>query len=457
MTKLESRKRFSNMSNKTALTNEQMTKHLTKITGGWPKVFADQLSGINDGKVYPITKPAELFADIDKYADVSWRRKGRSKEEFLAGLALHAERFDGYSECPHFPSIEGVYYTQPAPNPQRTGALDQLIDFYNPATKHDRSLIQAAFMTPFWGGAPGQRPVFCITTKDGTTNKGRGKGKSTLAQHISELAGGYLSYRPGESNDSFLSRLLSPGGMRRRIVIIDNLKSYHYSSALIESLITEKTISGKRMYFGEGSRPNYLTILLTVNGPSFSKDVADRSIVIKLAEPKHDPGWGQRVTEFMTDQRDAILSDIAYRYAQPTRPMNDVDRWAAWEQDVLSRASKSPDAVFDMIVRRRRKTDNDREDAAECLTHIRGCLAPYSLNQDPDKSCFEIPTQLMRQWVGIYKPKLSDNAATQYVKQLQLKELVWKHTNRGNVFIWTGTKCKDGMKPKQLKFTPHRH
>ena len=51
-------------------------------------------------------------------------------------------------------------------------------------------------------------------------------------------------------------------------------------------MITTDIISGKRLYMGEGRRPNTITHVITLNGASLSKDLAQRCIPIKLARPK---------------------------------------------------------------------------------------------------------------------------------------------------------------------------
>ncbi len=68
-------------------------------------------------------------------------------------------------------------------------------------------------------------------------------------------------------------------------MLFDNLESFCVSNDLPESLATCEDINGYRLHHGHASRPNALTDAVTVNGASYSKDLAGRSVVIELEQP----------------------------------------------------------------------------------------------------------------------------------------------------------------------------
>ena len=88
------------------------------------------------------------------------------------------------------------------------------------------------FLTPFWGGGPGDRPAFVIggPENDGP-RAGRGVGKTTLVELVGELAGGYLDCEIDEKAGDIKTRLLSADARGYRVALLDNVKSLHFSSA----------------------------------------------------------------------------------------------------------------------------------------------------------------------------------------------------------------------------------
>ncbi len=92
-----------------------------------------------------------------------------------------------------------------------------------------------------------------------TAPAGRGKGKTKLAEAIGRLCGGHIDISPQEDIGTIKQRLLSPNASSKRVALLDNIKKSRFSWAELESLITIDTISGKRMYVGEASRPNRLS------------------------------------------------------------------------------------------------------------------------------------------------------------------------------------------------------
>src|SRR5262249_1067430 len=145
-------------------------------------------------------------------------------------------------------------------------ALDKFVGMFNPATDADQVLLKAMFVTLLWGGPPGRRPAFLVRALDGDRDAGRGAGKSTVAELMGLLFGKYVAVETGKDVPDLKTGLLSADSAGKRLVLWDNVKSDRISSADLEGLITADTVSGRKLYAGEGSRPNRFTYVLTVNG-----------------------------------------------------------------------------------------------------------------------------------------------------------------------------------------------
>lgn len=446
------RAKFSNVANKISLSIDDMFKHLRKITDGFPIRISEQLCFRDESKIVPIKSPAALFARIDHYAQVDWQRGGVTKEEFYEGLMQRAPKYDWACDSPHFPKIPKVYYTCKFPKANRTHALDELLDRLKPATPIDRQLIEASAMTVFWGGPNGKRPGFVITTKlGGDAKKGVGTGKTTLVEILGKLVGGYLSVRTNTSPDRVLSGLLSPNSWPYRIALIDNLKTYRFSNDLIESLITCEEINGHRLHFGHATRPNLLTTFVTVNGAAFSKDMADRFISIQLKRPKTNGNWYTETVNFIEQNREDIIADIHWRLEQPTKPLEKQDRWQPWGTEVLSRL-ENPDSILEELCKRREEIDEDDQDAADALQHIRACLKAECTNLCVDTSVICIPSPMMTAWIRKLKPTLSDRQAAQYAHQLQSSQFRPHHDKKGRYYLWVGPQAKLVTKKTYLQY-----
>jgi hypothetical protein len=231
-------------------------------------------------------------------------------EVFLAHLQETAEQFDGVELFPHFPQLPQTFYLHP-PLPQTDGThLENFIDFFHPYTSVDRGLIRAFVAALAWGGPPGSRPAWLVTAPDDDPQGGRGVGKSKFIELCGELVGGMLEISPTEDIMAIKKRLLSPAARTLRLARIDNIKTYRFSWADLEGLITSPVLSGHRMYKGEGRRLNTLTWALTLNGASLSKDLASRVMIIKLQRPAYHPNWESNVRSYVEEYRWHILNDI---------------------------------------------------------------------------------------------------------------------------------------------------
>src|SRR5262249_15916115 len=147
----------------------------------------------------------------------------------------------------------------------------------------------------------------------------------------------HIDGSPNEPIQALVTRLLSAEGMRRRLVLLDNIKTLRFSWAELEGLITTDVISGHRLYAGEGRRPNTLTYCLTLNGATLSRDMAQRCFIVKIARPSHD-GHGEADTVPLIDsKRWEIIGDIVTVLQALAPPLAKNSRWGAWENDVLAR------------------------------------------------------------------------------------------------------------------------
>ena len=306
-----------------------------------------------------------LFGWLRRYHKVQWAAGGDfvGQSELFAELERTATLYNAIELFPHEPPVEGVYYRHATPGPGDGSHLKWLLDRFRPETSVDRNLIQAAFLTAFWGGPAGRRPAFVITSDDG-----RGVGKSTVAEIVGHLCGGHLSFSTaGEDITTMKTRLLTPGDREKRIALMDNVKTMRFSWAELESLITESVISGKQLYVGEGQRPNLLTWFITINGASMATDMAQRSVIIKIVKGENDGKWWESTCKFIDDHRQEIIADILTQLRTAAEPPAgfQFSRWATWEQYVLCRL---PDPVEAQRLILERQGDSDCEtDEAEIV------------------------------------------------------------------------------------------
>ena len=90
----------------------------------------------------------------------------------------------------------------------------------------DRELIKASLLTLLWGGGGGCRPAFVFTA-----DKGRGKGKSKIAELLASVVGGVLDFSLNEDMSQIKTRLLSPEARCKPVACSNNVKSLRFSVA----------------------------------------------------------------------------------------------------------------------------------------------------------------------------------------------------------------------------------
>lgn len=376
-----------------------------KVSAGWPcrvkapgarvpLLFVDETGGEN---VRWISNGEQFAAWLHEQAKLKFNPKQDMEFVNFVRVTDVFHSFGGHTTVneyvavearPHEPLMKGHYYAwrPPAGYVPDGRRLAELIKFFDNTFDRDlaavdpelaasksqiaRGLIAASFLTPGWGGPYGKRPAFCVTAPD------RGCGKSTLAWAIGKVWGGALSFDLSERSEAELTqRLLSPDALSKRVMLIDNAKGV-LKSAKLEALITDEIINGKRMYTGDASRPNTLTILVTANGVRMSRDMAQRSFFIELARPSYRADWDKKLSEFITIHGDEIVADCIaiLATAKACESLKISDRWSRWCEDVLVPACTHP-ALADVvegadvgaILRannvRRDDCDEDREEA----------------------------------------------------------------------------------------------
>jgi hypothetical protein len=356
------------------------------------------------------------------------KRKFDPKQDFEGtNFSTHVNVFHAASEAdcieefksiqirPTEPAIQGHFtaWRPPAGYKADGRRLIELLSFFdNAKTPEDKAVILAAILTPGWGGKPekpyGCRPMFTITAND------QGSGKTTLAQVIGDLWGGWLDYHMGDSGASeFLKRILSPAALTSKVVIIDNIRTT-LSDAHVEAWITTNYLSGHRMYSGEGQRPNDLIWLATLNAPRLSRDLSERSYFIELDRPK-DTGrgeWSKQLALHVARYGPEIIADCIAILKAPAPSIAESlpePRQAMWAEEVLARACASHvlaavlpvGAAVDVLSvvkannRRRDKYDSDKDLAADFWSYVlERCVDRYMSQQD---GAIEFPQQVPEQ------------------------------------------------------------
>jgi len=215
--------------------------------------------------------------------------------------------------------------------------------------------------------------------------------------------------------------------------------------------VTCQSISGHRLFHGHASRPNYLTWGITINGASYSKDMAQRTIVILLSRPAMVTTWERDIAKFIETQRDEIVADIRWHLAQSKKKIPPPKRWAMWYSEILSRL-EAPDEVMALLDKRRDEIDEDDLDAEAMVEHFRACLQSHVSRANPDTNRFRIPTLLASKWACLLRSQFTDRQAAQYLRQLSHPCLRYVRSPfRG--YLWTGARAKQGVEPLTLKYT----
>lgn len=434
------------------------------LTGDWPRrvgrvLFVNE----HEGAVDWLESSSSMFGWIgsksSRPANFVTEPDCHTKTEVFEEMRRTATAYDAVEVMPHEPRMAGHYYACMFPEPGNGEALRALVGRFNPATEIDRDLIMALFATPMWGGRGGSRPAVSIVSDDG-----RGVGKTTLAGFVGHLYRGTIELSTNEDIKVIKERLLSPEGLTKRVAVLDNEKARNFSWAEFESLVTTPTISGKRMYVGEGSRPNNITWIITMNGGSYSTDMAQRSVFVKLNRPEHSGTWEEETREFIDANRQQLVADIIALLRTERFNLEGYSRWGAWEREVLSRLPEPSDAQR-VILERQGIADVEIEEAELVEDFFRQQIT--GLQYDADSDRVFIPSRVACSWLGAaLNDKFNTTAASrsliQKITEGKFKRLQVNRCNSyGRGFVWTGETWNpaDGMKADletRLDFESHR-
>jgi hypothetical protein len=224
--------------------------------------------------------------------------------------------------------------------------------------------MTAALLTLGWGGPPGARPAFIFSS-----DHGQGSGKTETAKAITRVWGGAITVKKNEDWERVCGRLLGDESMAKRAILIDNVKG-KLSGGDIEGAITAEVIDGHKMYYGQASRPNLFTWVITTHVPSLSRDLTGRSVIVKVGARRHDfdfIGWaGQHIDR----HRAAIIAELVEILAgEPLCSIGAAgrDRWVAWQNAILSRFEDGEE-LAKLIRSRRPVVDADAETAKDVAT-----------------------------------------------------------------------------------------
>jgi hypothetical protein len=444
-------------------TAPNIADRLEKITGDrgtWPKRVDEVLfvEGADHRPTYLQTS-TQFFGWLDGFASVYWLNSTGmiGQERFFEYVRkFRAERFRSIERFPHFPAMSGAYYMHPEiVRTRKKTHINKLLGFFAFDSRVDESLGLAALLTLFWGGSPGGRPCFRIEgpADDPPELMRRHVGKTTFVEVLGSLCGGLLDLEEGEDIPDVKTRLLSEEGMGKRLLRIDNVKTMRMSWAALEHFITSDVISGKRLYQGEGQRPNTVTVFITINGGTFSKDMATRVIPIRLKRPTPDGEWRRKVARFIEEHRWQIVAEIIGILSDDRGSIVPRGRWAEWQAEVLGKVAGYT-ACQAEIEKRIGELDDDDADALDFEDFIAEKLRDRL--HKPDEAFIKIPVKVMGEWFSEReKEPVKAKTATERLELKPLKRLKYKRTNSERFWQWSGEKAAgDPDKPIDLQPDP---
>jgi Primase C terminal 2 (PriCT-2) len=393
-----------------------IAEKVIRVAEGNPRRVGQNLFVHDRGeKVDWLKSPPALFGWLGTVcgqpADFTSKDGFHSKGEVFNELQRAAECFSSVETLPHEPPLPDHYYAHDEIPAGDGRHLAWLIDRFSPATVIDGDLLRAAAVTLFWGGPGGCRPAFVLT------GEGRGSGKTKTATILAELAGGFLDISSNDEITVIKQRLLSDSGRTQRVALLDNVKSFRFSWAELEALLTSPAVSGKQMYVGDASRPNTITWFITLNGVALSTDLAQRSVVIKLAKPQFSPQWEETTRAYVREHRKEIIGDIVAFLQSDRWPLESCTRWGAWERDVLSRLP-DPGETQRVIAERQGDSDVEAEEAEILEEYFSDQL--FRLGYFPDSQNVFIPARIVATW---YNRAMNDHAKMPTVGRI-IKQLV---------------------------------
>lgn len=431
----------------------------------WPKVAKGQFFYLNKEKeptFYHGTDEvlAKICTEENIKLDFKTKTGCPTKKEFVSALKLNVDTFHDISEYPKYPHDPEIYYINEL-KPQQNGKLDKLLSFFKPDTENDLLLIKSMFCTAFWNSQGSVKPMFAIMSKDDDKLGGRGVGKTYLTQILGDLSGQIYDYRQGDRIKDFQQGILTVP--KANIVRIDNVKTNNLSSADIESLVTSKTISQRLPYEAATTTiPNNYLWCLTINDPSFSRDIAQRCVIIRLDRPKWSAQWVEDIETFMKAYKEEIIADILYiLHSDPKIEFTKQTRFPDWQRRVLSKLTCSND-VINYISANQSAYDVTEShidvinDVIESHIHrlkidrIHGKYSDY----DPSKHELFIPNSVfLEMWRSTENPRINSVGLGKFISRSRHKGLTQE--KRNGVRGITVARDFNTDNPKPLELNPY--
>lgn len=375
---------------------------------------------MKNSDIVRIRKVAALFGNLFNFGiDIQWSDKVKgaiSKAEFQEYCLSVADYYDMIAEYPTYPKTEGVFCRQDI-EPKSTGKLDQLIDFFTPASDDDRLLLKAAFCTVLWGKSGGKKPAFVFDGEDTNHVDGKkGIGKSTVIEVMSQLVEEiYIDLDHRAELEVMKTRILKASG---RVIRYDNIKTGVLNSEAIENLVTSEFISGHDMYNGQKGIPNHFMYCLTFNDANMSKDLAQRSVLIKMKRPAYDPTWSDRLKSFLDEFRKEVIADIGWHLCVKQGANGSTKtRFAKWEREVLWKVA-APE-LGEVVKERQMLSDDEVGLVKEIREFIADKISEYeepfeSVKINPDEAVVAVKTTILHGWL---KEMMGKNYSERGVKK----------------------------------------
>jgi hypothetical protein len=195
--------------------------------------------------------------------------------------------------------------------------------------------------------------------------------------------------------------------------------------------------------------------VITLNGASLSKDLAQRVIVVKVKRPSYSPTWENKVRDYIEENRWAIIGDIVAELRAPALVDDDVRvrlRWGPWEQEVLFHV---PQAVRCQSLTLERQGEID--DDAEMRNHLREAfrsLLEKNGYRPPDDYVVAFTAaevaKIVREVTGDKKHD-SDPAACKFLKQHGVPEIGTNKKTAGTLTVWRGANVSPDADPDRFR------
>lgn len=382
----------------------------------------------NTDKIEFIQNSASLFAWIgekSKHA-VMWERGVglATKDEFYQSLMRNSICYEKVSEVPNYPMRHDVYYTfrDQLKSTEGHKAFNTFMSFFNPENEASEVLMRTMVASMMYYRTGIQRPCWIIDSKNG-----QAAGKTTFAEMVSYL----YKCSPIKTNKAELERdakelnkrLVSITGRNSLMLLVDNVRGT-FENSFFADLVTGFNISGKAPYgFGEESRPNDLTYVITSNSANVGSDMASRSFPFYIKPPeRRDNNWKGSVMGFVDGHRYEILGDI-YDMLKNTKTPEDFvahTRVPEFEAEVMYKMAASPEVykqVIEEVLTTRDEVNVDEERAIQVMEIIRynvrdifssstGTDSQWlRADPDPDHWVFFLRTDAVERWTSKMNPK----------------------------------------------------